>query len=103
MIQVTVKYKENTIEYLEVYGHANFAEHGSDIVCAGISSLLLSNLIYAEQLNQGIFKTEQKNGHVIVNVEQSDETLNHLLEAIVVGLTLMKEQYPKYIKMKIWR
>lgn len=103
MIRVTVKYQANTITYLEVEGHANFAESGNDIVCAGVSSLLLSNLMYAEKYQLGTFVTNQEDGHVIVEVIKSEITLNHLLEAIVEGIRLMKEQYPKYIKMKIWR
>jgi Predicted ribosomal protein len=103
MIQVVVKYNGNVIKHLEVSGHANFAENGNDIVCAGVSSLLLSNVMYAEKLDLGVFKTTQNNGHVIINVIQSDAILNHLLEAIVEGLCLMKEQYPEYIKIKIWR
>ena len=103
MIRVKVKYQVDAITYLEVSGHANSGAHGQDIVCAGVSSLVLSNLMYAEKRQIGVMNTKQEDGLIIVEVVESTDVLQHILAAIVEGLSLMENQYPKYIKMKIWR
>jgi len=100
MIHVIVEYRNNNIQYLEVKGHADFAEHGQDIVCAGISSLLMSNIMYAQKHHLGVFVATQTEGHVTVNVEEQDERLEHLLGAVIEGATQMQEQYPEYIKIE---
>jgi len=100
MIRVIVEYKNNSIKYLQVSGHAEFAEHGKDIVCAGVSSLLMSNVMYAQKHQFGVFEVAQEHGYVMINVEEPDARLNHLLEAVVEGITLMQEQYPEYIEIE---
>jgi len=100
MIKVIVEYRNDNIQYLEVSGHAGYDEHGRDIVCAGISSLLMSNIMYAQKHNLGVFEATQSEGYVSVNVEEQDERLDHLLAAVVEGAMRMQEQYPDYIKIE---
>jgi len=100
MIRVIVEYRNENIQYLEVSGHADYDTHGKDIVCAGISSLLLSNIMYAQKHHLGVFEATQDEGYVTINVEEPDERLNHLLSAVVEGAMSMQEQYPDYIKIE---
>ena len=50
MIQVTVHKKNQRIVSFEMTGHANFSEHGSDIVCAGVSALAITTVNSIEKL-----------------------------------------------------
>jgi hypothetical protein len=100
MIHVIVEYHNESIQYLEVSGHADYDAHGKDIVCAGVSGLLLSNIMYAQKHHLGVFEAIQAEGYMSVNVEEPDERLNHLLGAVVEGATAMQAQYPDYIKIE---
>lgn len=41
MINIIIKRKADHIQEIELSGHAGYAEHGQDIVCAGVSSLAI--------------------------------------------------------------
>ena len=40
MIRVSIISSGEIVNGLEVKGHANFAEHGKDLVCAGVSCII---------------------------------------------------------------
>lgn len=103
MIRIKVIYQDNHLKELEVSGHANYSESGSDIVCAGVSSIVFANLIYAQQIKLEGFQVEQNenDGVIHVVVEQYNERLNDLLEAIMTGLQMLEKDYQQYIKIKI--
>ena len=44
MINVKIKYINDVISELEVKGHSNFAPKGSDIVCAGVSAIVVGGI-----------------------------------------------------------
>ena len=44
MINVKVNYLNDQIDELIVKGHSNFAPKGSDIVCAGVSAIVIGGL-----------------------------------------------------------
>lgn len=100
MIKVIVTYKKDAIIEMNVSGHAEFSEYGSDIVCAGVSSLVLSNLMYVEKHQIGVIETLQEDNRVNVKVIESTNVLEHMLSAIVEGLELIQAEYSKYIKIK---
>ena len=41
MVHVEVNLKDDVVKSIEMSGHADFAAHGQDIVCAGASSVVL--------------------------------------------------------------
>lgn len=100
MILVTIGYKNEVIDTLRITGHADYSEAGSDIVCAGVSSLVLSNIMYAQVNKLGKFTVKQAHGLIDLQVKKHDQILDQLLSATLFGLTLIEEEYKKYIKIK---
>ena len=49
MINITVK-EENGHINIDVNGHANYAPHGQDIVCAGVSAIVQTTLLGLEAI-----------------------------------------------------
>lgn len=49
MINITVK-EENGHINIDVNGHANYAPHGQDIVCAGVSAILQTTILGLEAI-----------------------------------------------------
>ena len=39
MIKVEFKYVDDKFSYLKIQGHANSAEYGHDLICAGVSAM----------------------------------------------------------------
>ena len=60
MISVNVTFIGKDIETLKVSGHANFANYGKDIVCAGVSAVVTGGINALED--------EIKNVEIINNI-----------------------------------
>ena len=106
MVTVTVT-KNASKQYIGIqsHGHAGFAQKGQDIVCAAVSVLVINTLNSIEVLTKD--KDLMK---ITVNEEEglidcrfssavSKETIL-LLDAMVLGLEQIQEQYSKkYLKL----
>jgi len=107
MIRVVIKRNpDRWIETITITGHANFAEHGSDLVCAGVSAVAFGSLNAVEALS-GINLSVEQGGdggylHVQVpkNVSQDNlEKAQLLLEGMIVALETIEASYGDYIKI----
>ena len=85
-------------------GHAKYEAIGKDIVCAAISSLLQSFLLYCEELFEQekcvIEESKIKDGFILIIVEGEAKYLEAAFKMLLVGLNDLAESYPKYIKME---
>ena len=106
MINVIVIKEKQTIKTIEATGHSGYAEHGSDIVCSAVSSLL-------ETLANGL--TEVVKAEVDVNVdeniphlsvtlkEEDDEKCKYaqvLMQTTLMGIKGVAQEFSKFIKIK---
>ena len=94
--------KENEEASIEVKGHAGYAKHGHDIVCASISTacILTANLIEKLNLSYNIIDLVCDEGYFRLQVKISDATSKAIFENLEYTLEDISKQYPKYLKMK---
>ena len=76
MIVVNVRKDGITIE-----GHANYAEYGKDIVCAGMTAIMRTFVKSIEDLTED--KIESKT----------------LVDSFFVGVCMIANEYPEYVKI----
>ncbi len=83
-----------------VKGHAGYAEHGQDIVCAAVSSAvqLTANLL-TETFATGA-EASAKGDTVNIRTDGSD-TAAKLLDALYVHLQCISEEFPDTIQFEI--
>ena len=87
-----------------IKGHAGYAEHGQDIICAAVSVLAQNTVNSIEQFTDDTFSGEidEKTGSLAVSFPHGvgkDSRL--LLDSMVLGLTSIAEEYgKKYIKIR---
>lgn len=91
---------------LEASGHAGFAEKGSDIVCAGASSLLQTMLIgLKEHCKKSVIRCNDDN--LSWNLSNSDnkqiKKADFIITLFMKGIEEIRKLYPGYIKIKIKR
>ena len=111
MIRVKIFRGENNyIKKYTISGHANFDDHGKDIVCAAISVLsqtvLLSLVEVCGLEEESIeYTIDEKIGFLDVNLPRNIE--NEILEktqivlnTLVVGINSVIESYPKYVTLQ---
>ena len=94
MITITQTDSSITIE-----GHANYAEHGKDIVCAAVS-------ILAQTLIQTIVKkTDEKikyviqSGYIEIECERKLKETYLLFDAFFIGCQMLAANYPNNVKI----
>lgn len=101
MVKVSFYYQTNNIVRTEVEGHANFDQHGQDIVCAGISAIVFGSLNALDNLvSKQEIKIEQSNNKIVINVRQATNANQMILKTMLWQLKTISEQYHKNISIK---
>lgn len=95
MIQATFKKKNDKIYWYNVEGHANYAEVGNDIVCAGVSSLFIT--VTNTLLSFG--RTfERDGGYFILDSSVKEDVC---LKVLFDGLSEIAKEYPDYCRVEV--
>lgn len=83
---------------ISIRGHANYAERGKDIVCAGIS-VLVQNLIQSiEELTADKIQYSMQPGTVDIKFRHLSEQAQLLVNAFFVGVEMIASEYPDNVK-----
>ncbi|MBM7648957.1 uncharacterized protein YsxB (DUF464 family) [Bacillus ectoiniformans] len=107
MIRVKVKKQPSgKIASFTMDGHADFAEHGKDLVCAGASAVSFGaiNAIFALTDAKLIIDQGKDGGFLRCSVPDdlpaaTEEQVQLLLEGMIVSLQTIERDYGKYIKI----
>lgn len=101
MVKVTYFYQNTNITAVKITGHANFAEVGSDIVCAGISAIVIGTLNALHELeNNQVQVIDNTIGLINLKVTNFTNNSQIILKTMLWQLKTIKNQYPKYINIK---
>ena len=87
---------------LEVAGHANYAEYGKDIVCAGVSSLVQALIGWLEEnydKADGI-RVDAHEGRVVVSCE-GGEDVSAVFNMTYIGLAQIADSYPDHVEIDV--
>lgn len=87
-------------------GHAGYAEAGEDIVCAGISAIVINTINCLEDLLHEDLKVEygeKKGGDISCTfVKEPGERAQFLIDCMIHGLEWIQRQYGKeYLEYEI--
>lgn len=102
MIQVTLFEVDGVLTGYEVTGHAGYAEHGSDIVCAAISMLAYTTLRSLHDVagrEDVRYSVDEDTGNMHVMLSGVDEKSRVILETLQVGVESTIEMYSDYIRL----
>ena len=94
MIKVIVE--ENKIE---VSGHANYDEYGKDIVCASVSSIVITTINGIIDIDEDSIYYEDKDNKILIEIKKDNETVKKLINNMVFMLESLEKDYPKNIKI----
>jgi uncharacterized protein YsxB (DUF464 family) len=100
MIKVNIEKNNTKIISLEVSGHSNYDEKGRDIVCAGVSAIVVGGLNALLNEKKTAIEYECKEGYSRVFVKNIDnDNIQKILDVITTQLYTIEESYPKFIKI----
>ncbi|EUJ33238.1 hypothetical protein MFLO_03810 [Listeria floridensis FSL S10-1187] len=102
MIHVTVNEKDGLIASFTMDGHADFAERGSDLVCAGASSIAYGMVNAISEVMDFTPILEEEEGYLHYSVPAEfvkEDTVQILLRGMVNQLRSLAYSYPDHIKI----
>lgn len=97
MIKIEVKRQENKIKQIKIKGHALYDEYGKDIVCASVSSIVITTVNAIDLIDKNAIKVSQNNG-VTIDIIKEDIITDKLINNMVNLLDELSKDYPKNIK-----
>jgi len=107
MIRIRVKRNQaELVEQIQVTGHANFAEHGMDIVCAAVSAITIGMVNAMEQITGVVVhQPDDGEGKVDCRIPEDLSTdvrtkLDLLMKAMDLSLKGIADAYPDYVQYK---
>ena len=85
---------------ITVCGHANYAEHGKDIVCSAVSTLTQTLIASLEELTKDALSYKAEAGNVNIVFEKDlSEDAHLLIKSFFIGVSGVAAAYPKYFKL----
>lgn len=101
MIKVVIKKHNDSILSVEVKGHADSAEYGRDLVCAGVSSITvgIANMLASKGFLEDGNIIDIKPGYTYFEVYNSNDVIQLVLETFEVMLLTIAEDNSKYIQI----
>ena len=106
---VTVEYAHSDKAHcLQVYGHAQSAPKGEDLVCCAASTLVYTAAqsvldLYGEGALRQFPETMLDSGKAqvaAIAAEESQDRVDQLFRTVATGYNLLAQQYPEYVMFR---
>lgn len=98
MIRITIE-KNQKVDCITVEGHAGYGVAGTDIVCASVSSILITTINAMLRVDASSIHYEQKEAHVTLKILKHSDTIDLLMDNLVALLEELEQDYKKYVKI----
>lgn len=99
MIKVKIYEKENQINKVVIKGHAGYDRSGFDIVCASVSSIVITTINAIVRYDTSSINYEEKDGFVSICVINHNKVIDLLIDNMLDLLGNLEQQYQNYIKL----
>ncbi len=93
---ITVKVSTDKIS---IIGHANYADYGKDIVCAAVSSVVITSVEGISILDENAIELIQEAGNITINIIRHSQITDKLVTNMINCLKEIENKYPKNIKI----
>ena len=94
MIKVNIN--NNTIK---VSGHSGYDVIGKDIVCASVSSIIITTINNIMDINKDAINYSDDGNTMIIEKVLEDDIVNKLINNMILLLENLEKDYPKNIKI----
>ncbi len=94
MIKVIV-----TNNKIEISGHANYDEYGKDIVCASVSSIVITTINALIDIDENSILYEDDNNKMTIKILKDDLITKKLTNNMILLLEQLQNDYKDYIKI----
>ena len=84
---------------IEVSGHANYDDYGKDIVCASVSSIVITTINGIIDIDEEAILYEEEKNKIKIEIKKEDKVIRKLIDNMVFMLESLEKDYPKNIKI----
>jgi len=84
---------------IEVSGHANYDDYGKDIVCASVSSIVITTINGIIDIDEEAILYEEETNKIKIEIKKEDKVIRKLIDNMVSMLESLEKDYPKNIKI----
>lgn len=99
MIKISIKKEGKMISSLEIKGHALYDDYGKDIVCASVSTMVITTVNATLRYDNKSLSYSKDEGYVQIVMEKHSKVVDLLMENLISLLRELEKQYPKNIKI----
>ena len=99
MIKVKLTKNNNYYNKIIITGHANYDDFGKDIVCASVSSTVITSVNSCLAIDDKSISSDNENG-LDISILKNDDVINKIINVMITNLYELEKAYPKNIKIK---
>ena len=90
---------EVTKEHISILGHAMYDDYGKDIVCAAVSSIVMTSIEGIASIDERAVDISKTNNKLDIIINKRDDITNKLINTMLTLLNELEKKYPKNIKI----
>ena len=84
---------------IQISGHANYAEEGRDIVCAGVTALTQTLVKSIEDLTEDKIEYDISPGRADIKFRNLSEKAKALVDSFFIGIRLIADEFPENVRI----
>ena len=85
---------------IQISGHANYAETGKDIVCAGVTALTQTLIGSIEDLTRDEIEYEISSGRADIHYGNLSGEGKLLVDSFFIGICQIADEFPEYVRIE---
>ena len=95
MIKIDLRDKNKII----IKGHAMYDDYGKDIVCASVSSIVITTINAILEIDSDSIEYIEKDNYIEITILNSNEITNKLIKNMILLLEQLENDYKDNIKL----
>ncbi|MDD3392242.1 MAG: ribosomal-processing cysteine protease Prp [Bacilli bacterium] len=84
---------------IKIKGHALYANFGQDIVCASVSSIVITSVNALIRIDKDAISVNEDEGFVQIDIKKKDKIVQIIIDNMISLLDELEHKYPKNIKI----
>ena len=84
---------------ITVSGHSGYEERGKDIVCASVSSIVITTINAIIEIDNDAIDYSDLENKITIRILKDDEIVNKLINNMILLLEQLEKDYKDYIKI----
>ena len=84
---------------ITISGHSGYEEIGKDIVCASVSSIVITTINAIIEIDNEAIDYSDLDNKIVIRIIKEDDIVNKLINNMILLLESLEKDYNDYIKI----